>query len=117
MNIKTAVCSRPRARWQMSIEEEKQMEGQLIARYLEAKRSLTLLEHKASEFSKTFAGFASVVHPDKIWNLSLEPYEHIFSKETYAEIQKLKADIEKGSSEVGELKSKIDDAGLGQFLK
>jgi hypothetical protein len=101
----------------MGTEEEAQQEAAMIAKYLKAHKSLLLLEEKARDLSKSFSGLAATIQPDKIWSLSIELCQPMLSKETCAEIAKLKADLEQGKAEVGEMRARLDDAGLGQFLK
>ncbi len=111
------VNSRYLERWEMSEKDEKLTEAALLADYIKSKKSLELLKADAERLAKTFVGLANMLNPDKIWNMSLESYEPYLSAETFEKIKKLKSAIDIGTNEVNNLRSRVDNAGLGSELK
>jgi hypothetical protein len=115
MSITQAVNSR--WGWQMSAEEEKLANGALLAEYIEAAKSLALLQSKAHDLAKLFLGLSTLLSPDRIWNISLESYKPHLSEKTYEEVVNLKSNIQQGQSEVSRLRGRVNDSGLGHLLK
>ena len=101
----------------MSAEEEKQAKVAVLADYIDAKQTLELLQEQAEKLSRDFIGLGGSLKPDQIWNVALECYEVMLSKEVFDKLIQLKAAIAGAQAEATRLHQKVVAVGLGSHLK
>ena len=91
----------------MSQDQQDTIVGRLVRQRNDAKKQLAMLQEEARELSKQFSGFGEMLKPENVWNIALESYQHLLSKESYEKLGKLKAEIPSAEQELARLNDEM----------